>query len=193
MGRALIAIKKSSNASGGLLLFYFCALCGPSAPSAFGCPIPGCAPDAASVTKKARKAVHQVQVGLSALRPIHANGELQAQVYGGTRSLFNPLTFAVVGIDRRQGGAGARLWLGRSLPCANGQPQGAFVALRPSQRPLQPSAPFPEQEPRSGLQTRRTTARFGVWQREASRRDVGRRCGQSGDNSEEQRQQRSEV
>lgn len=67
--------------------------------------------DAASVTKKARKAVHQVQVGLSALRPIHANGELQAQVYGGTRSLFNPLTFAVVGIDRRQGGAGARLTL----------------------------------------------------------------------------------
>jgi iron complex outermembrane receptor protein len=34
-----------------------------------------------------------------------------AQVYGGTRSLYNPLTFAVVGVDRRQGGAGARVTL----------------------------------------------------------------------------------
>jgi iron complex outermembrane receptor protein len=65
--------------------------------------------DAASVLKKARKAVHQVQVGLSARRPFAADGELVAQVFGGTRSLYNPLTFAVVGIDRRQGGAGARM------------------------------------------------------------------------------------
>ena len=64
--------------------------------------------DAPSVLKKARKAVHQVQLGLSALRPL-LGGQLSAQVYGGTRSLYNPLTFAVVGVDRKQGGAGARI------------------------------------------------------------------------------------
>lgn len=70
------------------------------------------APDQAdplSVQKKARKVVHQVQLGLSDRTPIAGQGEFTAQVYGGTRSLYNPLTFAVVGVDRRQGGAGARL------------------------------------------------------------------------------------
>lgn len=64
--------------------------------------------DAPSVAKHARKAVHQVQVGLSAERPVFDDGELAAQAYLGTRSLFNPLTFAVVGVGRHQGGAGAR-------------------------------------------------------------------------------------
>src|SRR4051794_19979812 len=67
--------------------------------------------DRPSVQKKARKAVHQVQIGLSARRPVAGSGEVAAQVYGGTRSLYNPLTFAVVGVDRRQGGASARLTL----------------------------------------------------------------------------------
>jgi iron complex outermembrane receptor protein len=65
--------------------------------------------DALSVQKKARKTVHQVQLGLSARQAVAGQGELSAQVYGGTRTLFNPLTFAVVGVDRRQGGAAARL------------------------------------------------------------------------------------
>ena len=65
--------------------------------------------DALSVQKKARKTVHQVQLGLSARRTMAGDGELSGQVYGGTRTLFNPLTFAVVGVDRRQGGAAARL------------------------------------------------------------------------------------
>ena len=64
-----------------------------------------------SVLKKARKAVHQVQLGVSARRPIAGDGELIGQVYGGTRSLYNPLTFAVVRVDRHQQGAGARLTL----------------------------------------------------------------------------------
>ena len=55
--------------------------------------------------------MHQVQVGLAAQRPVLGSGELVAQGYLGTRSLFNPLTFAVVGVDRHQGGAGARLTL----------------------------------------------------------------------------------
>ncbi|HVX38342.1 MAG TPA: TonB-dependent receptor [Gemmatimonadaceae bacterium] len=67
--------------------------------------------DRASVLKRARKAVHQVQIGLTADRPIGGDGALDAQLYEGTRSLFNPLTFAIVGVDRRQGGAGARLTL----------------------------------------------------------------------------------
>ena len=58
--------------------------------------------DAPSVQKKARKAVHQVQLGVSARRPIAGDGELTGQVYGGTRALYNPLTFAVVRVDRHQ-------------------------------------------------------------------------------------------
>ena len=64
--------------------------------------------DPLSVQKKARKAVHQVQVGVSARHALLADGEVVAQVYGGTRSLYNPLTFAVVDVDRRQSGTGAR-------------------------------------------------------------------------------------
>jgi iron complex outermembrane receptor protein len=67
--------------------------------------------DAPSVAKKARKAVHQVQLGLSATRPVLTTGELTGQVYGGTRTLFNPLTFAVVGVDRKQSGVGGRFTL----------------------------------------------------------------------------------
>ena len=68
-------------------------------------------PDSASVRKRARKAVRQVQVGLSASRPLGqwSPGELFANVYGGTRDLFNPLTFAVVDVGRTQFGGGARL------------------------------------------------------------------------------------
>lgn len=64
--------------------------------------------DTQSVQKQARKEVHQVQLGLSARRAMFGAGEFTAQAYGGTRRLFNPLTFAVVGIDRRQGGGGLR-------------------------------------------------------------------------------------
>lgn len=65
--------------------------------------------DTLSVQKKARKEVHQVQIGLSARHDAFGGGEIVAQAFGGTRRLFNPLTFAVVGVDRRQGGAGLRL------------------------------------------------------------------------------------
>jgi iron complex outermembrane receptor protein len=42
---------------------------------------------------------------------LFSEGELVAQVYGGTRALYNPLTFAVVRVDRHQGGAGGRITL----------------------------------------------------------------------------------
>jgi iron complex outermembrane receptor protein len=50
-------------------------------------------------------------VGLSARRAVFGDGEVVAQGYLGTRSLFNPLTFAVVGVGRHQSGGGARLTL----------------------------------------------------------------------------------
>jgi iron complex outermembrane recepter protein len=71
--------------------------------------------DTLSVQKRARKEVHQVQLGLTARHAV-LGGELTGQVYGGTRSLFNPQTFAIVGVDRRQGGAGARV----TIPITDG-------------------------------------------------------------------------
>jgi iron complex outermembrane receptor protein len=67
-------------------------------------------PDSASVRKLARKVVHQLQFGVSATHPLSESrdGELFAQLYGGTRDLYNPLTFAVVDVGRVQYGGGAR-------------------------------------------------------------------------------------
>jgi iron complex outermembrane recepter protein len=67
-------------------------------------------PDSASVRKLARKAVKQLQLGLSATHPLGdaQGGELFAQIYGGTRDLYNPLTFAVVDVSRVQYGGSAR-------------------------------------------------------------------------------------
>ncbi|HKO15542.1 MAG TPA: TonB-dependent receptor [Gemmatimonadaceae bacterium] len=74
---------------------------------------PGAA-DSLSVVRRARKAVRQLQLGLSARRPLDAGsgaGELSAQLYGGTRALYNPLTFAVVDVARKQYGGGVRATL----------------------------------------------------------------------------------
>jgi iron complex outermembrane recepter protein len=64
--------------------------------------------DPSQIRKKARKEVSMVQTGLSARHALLGSGELFAQVYGGGRSLYNPLTFAIVGVDRKQWGGGAR-------------------------------------------------------------------------------------
>lgn len=64
--------------------------------------------DPFSVTKKARKTVSQWQVGLSGRRAV-LGGELTASVYGGTRDLYNPLTYAIVGVTRVSYGTGVRL------------------------------------------------------------------------------------
>ena len=69
------------------------------------------APDMAdplSVTKRARKTVSQVQVGLLADRALPGGATLSGLIYGGTRNLFNPLTFAIVDVDRTSYGAGLR-------------------------------------------------------------------------------------
>ena len=61
-----------------------------------------------SVVKRARKHVDQMQLSLTARRAL-ANGEATLSVFGGTRDLDNPLTFAVVAIERATYGASMRL------------------------------------------------------------------------------------
>ena len=63
---------------------------------------------ALSITKQARKEVRQTQLSLTASRPF-GDGELTGSLYGGTRDLDNPLTFAVVAIDRTTVGGSLRL------------------------------------------------------------------------------------
>jgi len=60
--------------------------------------------DATSLRRNARKAVKQVQIGLSATRAVGAV-DLSLLAYGGARSLDNPLTFAVVEVGRHVWGA----------------------------------------------------------------------------------------
>jgi len=62
--------------------------------------------DALSVRRDARKAAKQIQVGLSARRPI-GSGELAGTIFEGARSLDNPLTFAIVEVGRHTYGASA--------------------------------------------------------------------------------------
>jgi iron complex outermembrane receptor protein len=63
--------------------------------------------DSQSVAKRARKAVDQIQIGLLANRAF-GPARLSFTGYGGTRSLYNPLTFAVVDVERTISGASLR-------------------------------------------------------------------------------------
>jgi len=71
--------------------------------------------DPLSITRRARKEVEQIQTGLSARRSWRGSGELFAQAYGSVRDLYNPLTFAVVDVARRSGGAGVRMTIPANL------------------------------------------------------------------------------
>jgi iron complex outermembrane receptor protein len=81
--------------------------------------------DPFSVTRKARKEVEQLQVGVTANRNV-GRVAFGATVYGGTRSLFNPIIPTVIEVDRSIAGAslrgdvglpwdGARLTIGGDL------------------------------------------------------------------------------
>jgi iron complex outermembrane receptor protein len=63
--------------------------------------------DQPSVSKAARKVVRQLQVGLTASRQM-VSDEAWVSAYVGGRSLYNPLTFAVVDVGRRAYGASGR-------------------------------------------------------------------------------------
>lgn len=56
-----------------------------------------------AVTRDARKAVSQVQAALTYAREL-GRGDVSAIVFAGKRALDNPLTFAVIDLDRRSGG-----------------------------------------------------------------------------------------
>jgi len=60
--------------------------------------------DALSVRRNARKLVKQVQLGMSVSHHLK-RGTISASLYGGARSLDNPLTFAVVEVGRHTYGA----------------------------------------------------------------------------------------
>jgi iron complex outermembrane receptor protein len=65
--------------------------------------------DALSVRKHAGKIVRQSDLSLTLDRALGQAGALDAVVYGGVRTLANPLTFATVDVDRSSGGASLRL------------------------------------------------------------------------------------
>lgn len=71
-------------------------------------------PVAQFVTKRARKTVDQAQLSLIATRPL-PDGELTASLYAGSRDLDNPLTFAIVAIDRVTAGGSLRVTSPMSL------------------------------------------------------------------------------
>ena len=73
--------------------------------------------DPAQIRKRARKAVQQSQLGLSGTRRSTGGTELSASAHFGWRTLDNPLTFAIVDVDRTTAGGAARVttpvrWLG---------------------------------------------------------------------------------
>jgi iron complex outermembrane receptor protein len=70
--------------------------------------------DPLSIRKRARKAVTQSQFGATARRG-GARGEIEASAYAGTRSLDNPLTFAIVDVGRVTSGASLRATVPFSL------------------------------------------------------------------------------
>jgi iron complex outermembrane recepter protein len=70
--------------------------------------------DPLSIRKAARKAVTQSQLGVTGRRT-GARGEFEASAYAGTRSLDNPLTFAVVDVGRATSGGSLRATLPFSL------------------------------------------------------------------------------
>ena len=63
--------------------------------------------DPLSIRKRARKSVSQAQIGLSARRT-GDRADIEASAYTGTRSLDNPLAFAVVDVSRTASGMSLR-------------------------------------------------------------------------------------
>jgi iron complex outermembrane receptor protein len=70
--------------------------------------------DPLSIRKRARKAVTQSQLGVTA-RHAGSRGEIEASAYAATRSLDNPLAFAIVDLGRATSGVSMRATLPFSL------------------------------------------------------------------------------
>lgn len=80
--------------------------------------------DPLSVRKQAGKIVKQTQFGTSAAHSFIGGGEIRASVNAGRRSLYNPLTFAIVAVRRHTSGADIR----GTLPLAIAGLQNRFSA-----------------------------------------------------------------
>jgi iron complex outermembrane receptor protein len=65
--------------------------------------------DPLSVRKQAGKTVRQGDLALTLDRAFRTEGLLNATLYGSTRTLANPLTFATVDVERVSGGASVRV------------------------------------------------------------------------------------
>ncbi|HEY0242898.1 MAG TPA: TonB-dependent receptor [Gemmatimonadaceae bacterium] len=70
--------------------------------------------DALSVRRNARKSVNQIQIGASAARSTKAT-DVSLSIFGGARSLDNPLTFAVVEVGRHSWGTSGLVRARRNL------------------------------------------------------------------------------
>lgn len=70
--------------------------------------------DPLSIRKAARKEVEQSQIGLTG-RHSFTRADVEASVYAGTRSLSNPLTFAIVDVGRAISGGNVRTTIPLSL------------------------------------------------------------------------------
>ncbi|HWZ58464.1 MAG TPA: TonB-dependent receptor [Gemmatimonadaceae bacterium] len=75
--------------------------------------------DPLSVTKEARKSVTQLKLGLTATHALLDSGVVTATLYGGPRSLYNPLTYAIVDLEHTVVGGSVRA----TIPVRFGVPQ----------------------------------------------------------------------
>jgi iron complex outermembrane recepter protein len=75
--------------------------------------------DPLSVTKLARKSVTQLKLGLTAAHSLLDSGEVTATLYGGPRTLYNPLTYAIVDLQHTVVGGSLRA----TIPVQFGVPQ----------------------------------------------------------------------
>jgi len=111
--------------------------------------------DPLSIRKSARKAVTQSQLGMTARRA-GARGEIEASAYAATRSLDNPLTFAIVDVGRSTSGgsvratvpfsllgADQRLTIGTELQLQNDL-RANFTNCNDIPRPTAPTATCPD-------------------------------------------------
>ena len=81
--------------------------------------------DPLSVEKRARKVVSQLKLGLTASHAVLDSGEVAATLYGGPRSLYNPLTYAVVDLQHTVVGGSVRA----TLPVTIGVPNRISVGV----------------------------------------------------------------
>jgi iron complex outermembrane receptor protein len=120
--------------------------------------------DPLSIRKSARKAVTQSQLGITARRT-GLRGEIEASAYAATRSLDNPLAFAIVDVGRATSGGSFRVTVPFSLLGTDHRLTGGtelqlqndmrrnFANCNDVPRPTAPTATCPDTEVERGTLT----------------------------------------